>query len=197
MDFIIRKETENDYRKVEETVRAAFDYPERIERGRIGCPYEHWMVNELRRRGGIAELSLLAIVGERIVGHIICSKAEVRHGSSVTEVLDLGPVSVSPEYQKKGVGKALINAVIREAKSLGHGAILFFGRPEYYPRFGFVDAEKFGISDSGGLNYPSFMGMELIEGYLSKAKGGRFFESDIYDDELNREAVKEFDKAFG
>ena len=41
------------------------------------------------------------------------------------------------------------------------------------------------------------MDMELIEGYLAKAKGGRFFESDIYDDELNREAVKEFDKAFG
>lgn len=197
MDFIIRKETENDYRKVEETVRAAFDYPERTERGRIGCPYEHWMVNELRRRDGIAELSLVAVAGERIIGHIICSKAEVRHGSSVTEVLDLGPVSVSPEYQKKGVGKALINAVIREAKRLGHGAILFFGRPEYYPRFGFVDAEKFGIADAGGLNYPSFMGMELIEGYLSKAKGGRFIESDIYDDELNREAVRDFDRAFG
>ena len=78
----------------------------------------------------------------------------------------------------------------------GYGAILFFGRPEYYPQFGFVEASEFFISDSEGYNYDSFMGMELIPGYLSIAKGGRFYESEIYNDDLNRESVKKFDAEF-
>lgn len=55
----------------------AFSYPGRIENGKIGCPYEHWMVNELRRRDGILSLSLVAEVEQQVVGHIICSKAVV------------------------------------------------------------------------------------------------------------------------
>ena len=100
------------------------------------------------------------------------------------------------QYQKQGVGKALINEVVRSAKEQGFGAFLFFGRPEYYPQFGFVEAETFGISDSEGYNYPSFMGMELIPGYLGDVKGGRFYESDIYNDELNRDTVSVFDRQF-
>jgi hypothetical protein len=95
-----------------------------------------------------------------------------------------------------GIGKALIKELISNAKKLGFGAFLFFGRPEYYPQFGFVEAETFGVSDSEGYNYPSFMGMELIPGYLDCVKGGRFIESDIYNDDLNRDAVLMFDKSF-
>ncbi|MDO5155929.1 MAG: hypothetical protein Q4D51_08175 [Eubacteriales bacterium] len=78
MGIKIRKEVEADYRKVEEVTRCAFGYPDRVERGQIGCPYEHWMVHELRKRDGISSLSLVAEVDGNIVGHIICSKAEVR-----------------------------------------------------------------------------------------------------------------------
>jgi len=196
LEIIVRSENKKDYRRVEEITRKAFAYPDRIERGGIGCPYEHWMVHELRKRDGILELSLVATVNDEIVGHIICSKAEVRRDGNSLPVLNLGPISVQPEYQRLGVGKALINELIIKAKDLGYGAILFFGRPEYYPQFGFVEASEFSISDSEGYNYDSFMGMELIPGYLSVAKGGRFYESDIYHDELNREAVKEFDAEF-
>ena len=194
MNIIIREEEKKDYRRVEEVTRSAFAYPERIERGQIGCPYEHWMVNELRKRDGILPLSLVAVVDENIVGHIICSKAEVRTDKNSISVLNIGPISVLPEYQRKGIGKALITNMLEKAKQLGHGAILFFGRPEYYPQFGFKEASVFGISDSEGYNYPSFMGMELIPGYLAEAHGGRYYESDIYNDEFNREAVKAFDE---
>ena len=78
MNIKVRIENEKDFRRVEEITRIAFSYPGRVERGGIGCPYEHWMVNELRRRDGYTELSLVATVDEEIVGHIICSKAEVR-----------------------------------------------------------------------------------------------------------------------
>ena len=197
MNILIRLEEVKDYRRVEEITRLAFSYPGRIERGQIGCPYEHWMVNELRKRDGVTDLSLVAVVDGMVVGHIICSKAEVRTDKGVTPVLNFGPISVLPDMQRKGIGKALITNMIEKATQLGYGAILFFGRPEYYPRFGFKEASEFGIADAEGYNYPAFMGMELIPGYLAEAKGGRYYESDIYNDELNREAVKTFDKQFG
>ena len=196
MNIIIRLEEEKDYRLVEEVTRIAFAYPERIERGQIGCPYEHWMVNELRKRDGILALSFVAVVDENIVGHIICSRAEVRAEKRITPVLNIGPISVLPEYQRRGIGKALITSMIDKAKQLGYGAILFFGRPEYYPQFGFKEASFFGITDSDGYNYPAFMGMELVPNYLADVHGGKYYESDIYNDELNREVVKEFDKNF-
>ena len=196
MNIIVRLEEERDYRLVEEVTRCAFAYQERIERGQIGCPYEHWMVNELRKRDGIPGLSLVAVAEGNIVGHIICSKAEVRTADAVMHVLNMGPISVCPEYQRKGIGKALITGMLDRAKQLGYGAILFFGRPEYYPQFGFQEASVFGITDSEGYNYPSFFGMELAPDYLAPANGGKYYESDIYNDELNREVVKEFDKDF-
>lgn len=195
-DIIIRLEEEKDYRRVEEVTKLAFSEPDRIVRGQIGCPYEHWMVNELRKRDGILELSLVAEVDGEVVGHIICSKAEVRTADTKLGVLNIGPISVLPEYQRKGVGRELIQAMIEHATKLGYGAILFFGRPEYYPQFGFKEAFVFGVTDSEGYNYPSFMGMELAPGYLNEVCGGRFYESDIYNDELNREAVKAFDEEF-
>jgi len=200
MNISVREEEKKDYRRVEEVTRLAFSYPGRIERGGIGCPYEHWMVHELRKRDGVLPLSLVAVEQsgetEELVGHIICSKAEVRTENGAIPVLNMGPISVLPEYQRRGVGKTLIYAMIAKAKELGYGAILFFGRPEYYPQFGFKEASEFGVTDAEGYNYPSFMGMELIPGYLKKAVGGRFYESDIYNDELNREAVKAFDEQF-
>lgn len=159
MNIHVRREQEQDHHIVEAVTRAAFSYPERIERGGIGCPYEHWMVHELRRRDGIPDLSLVAEIDEpltqcsqsgcddRIVGHIICSKAEVRTANGVIPVLNFGPLSVLPAYQRKGIGKALINNMIHKATELGYGAILFFGRPEYYPQFGFKGS--FHMADHG------------------------------------------------
>ncbi len=131
-----------------------------------------------------------------IVGHIICNKAVVKKGNRVLPVLNFGPLNVLPEYQRRGVGWALIRAMIERAKRIDYGAILFFGRPEYYPRFGFKEADVYGIADAEGYNYLSFMAMELKEGYLKEVYGGKYFESDIYDDERNRETVRAFDREF-
>ncbi len=68
MEIIVRNECAKDYRRVEEIARAAFFTPWRIEIGKIGCPYEHWMVNELRKRDGILALSLVAEI-EGVVMH--------------------------------------------------------------------------------------------------------------------------------
>jgi len=206
MNISIRTEQEQDYRIVEALTRAAFSYPELIARGGIGCPYEHWMVHALRKRDGILGLSLVAEIGaiglqdsqnnsgSQIAGHIICSNAEVQTPDGAIPVLNFGPLSVLPAYQGQGIGKALIKHMICKTSNLGYGAILFFGRPEYYPQFGFKEASTWQITDANGQQYPAFMGMELIPGYLLHAKGGKFHESDIYDDARNRNEVLEFDR---
>ncbi len=196
MEITVRREEEKDYRKVEEITRAAFSYPGRIEKGGIGCPYEHWMVHALREKDGIKELSLVAEVNGTVIGHIIYSHAriETADGRNV-HVLNFGPVSVQPEYQQQGAGKALMRTSIAKAKELGYEAICFFGRPEYYPQFGFIEAKEFGITDLNGANYPAFMAMELKQGYL-KNTHGKYYESTIYDDNLNKDAVNEYDKLF-
>ena len=157
--------------------------------------FEHWMVHALREKDGILNLSYLAEVDGIIVGHIIYSNAHVETNGKSIHVLNFGPLSVLPEYQHQGVGKALMHTTIEKVKELGYGAICFFGRPEYYPQFGFVEAEKYGITDCNGKNYPAFMAMELKKDYL-KDVHGKYFESSIYNDSLNGEEVKEFDKTF-
>ena len=197
MHILVRTEEENDYRRVEEITREAFSYSGRIERGGIGSPFEHWMVSELRKRDGIKELSLVAEADCQLVGHIICSNAYIETSDKRrVHVLNFGPVSVLPQYQRQGVGKALLRSMIDRSKALGYGAIVFFGRPEYYPQFGFSEAEKFGIKDSSGQNSPAFMAMELVEGYLSDSRDSKYYESDIFNDTTNEEAVKQFEKAF-
>jgi len=155
------------------------------------------MVHELRKRDGIKELSLVAETNNQLIGHIICSNARIEtpDGRNV-HVLNFGPLSVLPQYQRQGVGKALIRSMIDKARGMDYGAIMFFGRPEYYPQFGFVEAAKYGVTDCYGQNYPAFMAMELMEGYLATMQGGKYYESDIYDDNQNGEKVKEFDKLF-
>lgn len=199
MNIIVRLEQEEDYRRVEEITREAFDdpyYPGRDKRNDIGCPFEHWMVHVLREKDGIKELSYVAEADGKIAGHVIYSHAyvETPDGQQVP-VLNFGPLSVHPSYQRKGIGKALMRETIEQAKDQGYGAIVFFGRPEYYPKLGFVEAAVFGITDCSGNNYPELMAMELKKGYLDSVEG-KYYESSIYDDSLNKEAVREYDKQF-
>lgn len=196
MDNIkVRLEEEKDYRIVEELTREAFWREERIEEIGIGAT-EHYMVHSLRKKDGIRELDFVAEIDGKLVGHVIYSKAHILqlNGEKI-RVLNFGPLSVLPEYQKQGIGSALMKYSIECARKLGYGAILFFGHATYYPRFGFTEAKNFGITTEWGNNYPSFMAMELKKGYLEKVTG-KYIEAPIYNEELTKESSKEYDKSF-
>jgi len=142
------------------------------------------------------KLNFVAEFNGWIVGHIIYSNAHIKQpNGTAIEVLNFGPISVLPELQRKGIGSALMKHSIEAAKYLEYGAILFFGDSKYYKRFGFVEASKYKITDCNGDNYPSFMAMELKADYL-KNVSGKFIESEIYNDEINRNNAKEFDIQF-
>lgn len=192
----IRHEERKDWQEVELLTRKAFWRDERVEKIGVGAT-EHYMVHKMRENEGIKELTFVAEIGEEIVGHIIYSKNSyiLQPDGSKKEVLNFGPLSVLPKYQKQGVGSALMVYSITQAKELGYGAILFFGHPTYYPKFGFKQAQDFEITTAQGTNFPAFMAMELQAGYLSKVSG-KFIEAPIYDEDLTKGPAKEYDKLF-
>ena len=104
------------------------------------------MVERLRKSDAfIPQLSLVAIVENQVVGHILLSKIHIDNGSQLFEALALAPVSVHPDFQKKGIGGQLILESHKRAKQLGHSRIILLGHKDYYPRFGYEKTSKYNI----------------------------------------------------
>lgn len=108
-----------------------------------GAPGEATLVGWLREDPDvwIPELSLVAVAGEDVVGHVVCSRADVGGRAALL----LGPLSVRPDHQGGGVGSALVHAVLGAADALGEPVVALLGDPAYYGRFGFVPASEVGI----------------------------------------------------
>jgi putative acetyltransferase len=87
--------------------------------------------------------ALVAEEDGRLVGHVQLSRAWV--GS--TAILALGPIGVLPERQGQGIGRALIEGAIGEARSRGEGAMILLDDPRLYPRFGFQPASRYGLEN--------------------------------------------------
>lgn len=191
MNISIRNEKPADYRIVEELTREAFwgsmDHPT--------CDGEHLLVHKLRNMPVLVpELDLVAEADGRIAGHVIYCLAKVMtpDNREIT-VLTFGPLSVHPDYKGKGVGSALMHYSIAEAARLGYRAIIFYGHPDYYPRFGFRRASSYGIVSADGGSYDALMAMELYDGALDGITG-RFKEDEVY--EVDPEELAEFEKSF-
>ena len=185
----IRLEEPADYRKVEELTREAF-----WNHHLPGCN-EHYLLHIMRDCGAfIRELDFVAEVDGEIVGNIVYTKAKILGDEGVShDVLSFGPVSVLPALWSKGIGSALIEYTIDRAIESGHRAILIYGDPSYYKRFGFIPAETFGIGTPDNVYAEPLQALELWKGALSGCNG-RFFEDEIYD--VDEKAATEFDKTF-
>jgi predicted N-acetyltransferase YhbS len=83
----------------------------------------------------------------------------------------LGPLAVAPEWKGMGVGSALMEAAMAEARRLGHGAILLVGDAPYYARFGFSAAPTADLAMPGPYERERFLALELEPGYLAGATG--------------------------
>ena len=90
---------------------------------------------------------------------------------SAGPALALGPLAVDGTAQGQGVGKALVNHALNEAKRLGHAAVLLVGDAPYYARFGFGEGLTRSLHLPGPVDRARFLGMELVEGALDGAEG--------------------------
>jgi len=106
-----------------------------------------------------------------VVGHILYYPTKIESDSEEYQTLSLAPVGVIAELQRTGVGIRLVNAGIERAKDMGYGSVIVLGHPEYYPRFGFQPASKWGIKPPFDAPDNAFLALELIEGDLENKSG--------------------------
>lgn len=126
--MIIRKETASDIDAITEVTIAAFNTLP------ISDHTEHFIIKALRAAGALT-LSLVAELDGRVVGHIAFSPIMISDGAKGW--YGLGPVSVLPELQRKGIGRSLINEGLSLLKGLGGQGCALVGDPNYYKRLGF------------------------------------------------------------
>ena len=134
----IRDETNADVTAISDVTVAAFETLE------ISDNTEQFIIEALRAAGALT-ISLVAELDGRIVGHIAFSPVTMTDGSP--HWYGLGPVSVHPDLQRKGVGKMLIKEGLSRLKGLGATGCCLVGHPEYYRRFGFENVD--GLSYEG------------------------------------------------
>ena len=159
-----------------------------------GCD-EHLIVHKMRKVPAfVKELSFVAVDDDKIVGNIIYSKAKVvNHNHKEVEILCMGPIGVLPSYQGQGIGSLLMNHSIEKARQLGYKAVILFGNPRYYQRFGFANAKEYGIQTSSGENFAEFMALELYDGGL-QGISGRFSEDEVF--QISKDELEIFEKQF-
>ncbi len=189
MNPAIRLEAPTDFRETEFITREAF-----WDVYKPGCD-EHLLLHKLRRVPAfVPELDFVAVHENRIIGNIIYSRVKVVGENAVAhEVLCMGPLTVAPAHQGRGVGGALMRHSSARAREMGFNAILIFGNPGYYHRFGFENAQKYRITTSEGANLDPFMALELREHGLRGVEG-KYHEDPVF--KIDAAELEEFEKQF-
>lgn len=168
--MIIRQERPEDYDVVYHVIKEAFESAEHSDGN------EQDLVAQLSNsKSFIPELSLVAVEDDKIVGHILFTKAFVQG----IEILALAPLSVLPNYQHRGIGLSLIKEGHNIAHKLGYKYSVVLGHSRYYPKAGYTPASRYGIKASFEVEDENFMAICLC-GSQNKLNG-----------------TMEYDKAFG
>lgn len=156
----IRQETPQDFKSVYGINHLAFE-----QEG------ESQLIEKIRKGNSfVPELSLVAEQDEKIIGHILFSKIKII-GESTYSSLALAPMSVHPDFQKKGTGSKLVTIGLQIARNLKFEHVIVLGHKNYYPKFGFQKASKWKICCPFEVPEDHFMAIELVEGCLEN-KGG-------------------------
>ncbi|WP_335682161.1 GNAT family N-acetyltransferase [Prosthecochloris sp. GSB1] len=153
MKILVRDETADDIHAITDITVEAFKTLE------ISSHTEQFIIDGLRAAGAL-RLSLVAEVDGLAVGHIAFSTVTFSDGSP--DWYCLGPVSVLPERQRQGVGKALIREGLARLKALGAKGCCLVGHPEYYRQFGFENVEGLSLE---GVPPEAFFALSFCGGF--------------------------------
>jgi len=189
MNIIIRKEKETEYRLVEEITRDAFYnlyFP--------GCD-EHYTTHILRNHPDfIKELSFVAELDNKIIGNIMYTKSYViSEDQQKIETITFGPLCVLPQYQRKGVGTALINYTKEIAVKNKSKAIIIYGNPKNYCKHGFKNGKDYNISNPQGRYPLGLLVLELEKGVF-EGRTWKYYYSSAY--EIDAKEAEKYDALF-
>ena len=191
-DYTIRREKPEEYGAVENLVRESF-----WNVYRPGCS-EHYVIHVLREDPAfVKELDFVMEKDGRLIGQNMFMKTVIEADDGrVIPVLTMGPIGITPELQRRGYGKALLDYSLEKAAEMGFGAVLFEGNIGFYGKSGFDYASKFGIRyhdlpEDADASF--FLCKELIPGYLDDVTGVYQTPQGYYVDDAD---VEVFDQGF-
>lgn len=185
----VRREEPKDHRAVEELTREAF-----WDLHLPGCD-EHYLVHVMRdHEDFIPDLDLVAVSDGRIVGNIMYTRSRlVDEEQHQYPAVTFGPVSVHPEYQRMGIGSALIRETLARLEGSPYSAVVIWGNPKNYVGSGFRNCKDYQVSVMPDKFPTCLLVKEMRTGIL----GNRFLtfmESGVYT--FDSRAAKEFDRSF-
>lgn len=136
----------------------------------FGGPAESRVIDRIRQAGHQA-VSLVAVEGGQIVGHILFTRVGIDTSGPSADVMGLGPMAVRPALQRRGIGSTLVREGLQACARAGCRAVVVLGHPEYYPRFGFRPASTWGLRCAYPAPDEAFMALELAPGALRGHSG--------------------------
>lgn len=163
----IRRERKEDQHAVEALTRRAF-----WNMYEPGCT-EHYVAHILRgHEDFIPELDLVAETADgRIVGNVMYTKARLTdENGKEAVILTFGPISVHPDFQRKGISKLLLEYSFEEARRLGYQAVVIFGDPDNYVSRGFKSCSRYHVCAGDGSYPAAMLVLELLPGLLDGRK---------------------------
>lgn len=189
MNVSIRLETEDDYSRVEELTREAF-----WNLYAPGCD-EHYLCHILRdHEDFIGDLDYVAEVDGNIIGSIMYSKSFlISDDLEKVPIVSFGPICVHPEYQRKGIGTALIEKTKSLVEKMDIPAIIIYGDPHNYCKHGFKNGIDYKVSNMDGEFPLGLLVLELKTGFFGIKKWNAR-QSDVF--KYNQEDAIEYDKKF-
>jgi putative acetyltransferase len=166
--MIIRLEQQSDISDIRELNEKVFGQPQEaniVDNLRVNC-------DEI--------LSIVAIENEKVVGHILFIPVTIEDNNDAVKGMGLAPIAVLPEFQRKGIGSRLVNWGIEELRKTAYTFIIVLGHPDYYPRFGFESASRYGIkSQWEGIPDNAFMILWLNKSKMIQIWGKAKYRSEF------------------
>jgi putative acetyltransferase len=174
-DYLIRSERVSDIPKIRFLIEQAFSRKNEAQ-----------LVNDLRDSGALTfslvaekifetETEKKAKDNNELLGHLALSLVSIENENRRWQALGLAPLSVMPQYQKQGIGSALINFWFNEYAVDFYNAVVLLGNPNYYKHFGFLNASHFGLHLSEGNFDAEFQVREIKKDFLKNAEGKVFY----------------------
>lgn len=185
----IRNERESDYKIVEEITRKSF-YNLYVP----GCE-EHYLVHIMRNHEDfLPELDFVIELDGHVIGNIMYTKAMlVDESGEKKEILTFGPVCITPEYQRMGYSKMLLEHSFKQAAALGYDTVVIFGNPANYVSRGFKSCSKYNICTSDG-SYPAAMMVKELK--PNTLDGRKWFYHDSPVMQIDSAEAQHFDQKF-